>query len=358
MTLNDDRGPSWLCPQAADRIRLLDMDERLRPVRRIMFAVLAAALLASGHWVGWWTIAPLAAAVLGFRVIEHGLSTARHPENRIATAWVFSQLVIAASIALTGGPRSPAIAWLAIPAVSLAARFTARGVAAGAAISVILMMAVTVGVHPAVVASSPQLLVLPLALLVAIIVMSTALMESDVHHRGEAVIDPLTGMLNRNALRSRVRELSEQAAIIGQPVGLVVGDIDHFKRVNDEHGHPHGDAVLKDVAYRIRKHLRAYDLAYRLGGEEFVVLIPGARMGETGELAERLRESFASTPTVGLDLTMSFGAATSETGHLDFDEVFARADAALYEAKEAGRNRVRIAGDPVKPAGEPLLATA
>ena len=81
-------------------------------------------------------------------------------------------------------------------------------------------------------------------------------------------------MLNRNALRTRVDELAHQAKIINQPIGIIVGDVDHFKRVNDIHGHAAGDAVLRDVAYALRKQLRAFELVYRLGGEEFLVLLP------------------------------------------------------------------------------------
>ena len=94
-------------------------------------------------------------------------------------------------------------------------------------------------------------------------------MRSDVDHRTEAVIDGLTGMLNRRALDQRLHELTAQARITGQPIAVIAGDIDHFKRVNDEHGHAAGDAVLVEVAYRLRKALRAFDLAYRVGGEEF-----------------------------------------------------------------------------------------
>ena len=101
-------------------------------------------------------------------------------------------------------------------------------------------------------------------------------MKSDLEHRSSSVIDPLTGMLNRNALQTRIAELVAQAAILREPVALIVGDLDNFKAINDGHGHAAGDVVLKDVAYRMRKALRAYDLAYRLGGEEFLIILPGA----------------------------------------------------------------------------------
>jgi diguanylate cyclase (GGDEF)-like protein len=155
------------------------------------------------------------------------------------------------------------------------------------------------------------------------------------------VIDPLTGMLNRQALAQRASEVEQQSRITAQPVAMIVGDIDHFKQVNDRHGHAAGDAVLKDVSYELRKSLRAFDLCYRVGGEEFLVLMPGADLDHATRLAEHLRTSIAAVPHGGHDVTMSFGAAASdpETG-FDYSAVFANADANLYAAKRAGRNAV------------------
>ena len=132
-----------------------------------------------------------------------------------------------------------------------------------------------------------------MTLVICTAILSTALMRSDVYHRGETVIDPLTGMLNRKALASRVAELEQQSLVSGEPIGLVVGDLDRFKEVNDSCGHATGDAVLKEVAYAMRKELRAFDLAYRLGGEEFLVVLPGADSDTSALLAERLRDVLA-----------------------------------------------------------------
>jgi diguanylate cyclase (GGDEF)-like protein len=123
-------------------------------------------------------------------------------------------------------------------------------------------------------------------------------------------------------------------------VGVVLGDLDHFKVINDVDGHQAGDAVLREIAYRWRTTLRAYDLAYRLGGEEFIVLVPGATEAEALGLAERLREAIRGEPIAGRQVTMSFGVAVSGAGGFDLDTQYGRADAALYEAKDAGRDRV------------------
>jgi diguanylate cyclase (GGDEF)-like protein len=167
-------------------------------------------------------------------------------------------------------------------------------------------------------------------------------MESDMHHRGEAVIDALTGMLNRKALMNRVGELAQQSEVTGEPVGMILGDLDRFKDVNDSEGHAAGDAALTDFGYLLRKRLRAFDLAYRIGGEEFLILLPGADIHECARIAEDLRQVVASkTVGDGTRLTISFGVAASAHGAgFDYDRVFAAADEALYEAKSEGRNRV------------------
>jgi diguanylate cyclase (GGDEF)-like protein len=151
----------------------------------------------------------------------------------------------------------------------------------------------------------------PIALMIAVAMFQTVLMRSDVKHRADAVIDPLTGMLNRTALGRRAEELAQQSQITRQPIGLIAGDIDHFKQINDSHGHAAGDAVLRDVAHELRTTLRAFDLFYRTGGEEFLVLLPGADLAHATELAEALRAAVARAPLGGHDVTMSFGVAAS-----------------------------------------------
>jgi diguanylate cyclase (GGDEF)-like protein len=334
---------SWLCRDALDRDRLVDMEHRLKPVRTAAVVLLGGALVASGPWVGWWTIVPLVVVSCGWELGNRRLDLRTRPEYPIAMAWLFTELLIATSIALTGGPDSPAVAWLAIPVVALPARFTERGILAGVLIAAGLMLAVTVSVDPHRVAEAPQLVIYPMALLGAVTLLSMALMRSDLQHRSEAVVDPLTGMLNRNALAVRVSELTQQASLSGDPVGVVVADLDRFKQINDDHGHATGDAVLMHVACRMREVLRAFDLVYRLGGEEFLILLPGADVPHAADVAERLREAVAAEPIAGVAVTLSCGVAASHGQRFDFDEVISHADAALYAAKHAGRDSVRIA---------------
>jgi diguanylate cyclase (GGDEF)-like protein len=338
---------TWLIGDQMERERMLDMDRLVAPVRQRSFVVIALALLICGPWLGWWTIAPLLVAGVFFRIADGSAERLSRPEYLLFGAWAASELMICMAVALTGGAKSPAIAWFAIPIVTLSARFPIRGVLLGVAVTVAMMLAVAFGVDAQAVIDKPPLLIMPLSLTIAVAILSTALMQSDVIHRSEAVIDPLTGMLNRNSLKDRTFELAHQSERTGQPVGLIVGDLDHFKEVNDSHGHATGDAVLQDIAYVLRKQLRAFDLAYRIGGEEFLVLLPGANLEQSAAMAERLRRGVeADTVGGGLFVTMSFGVSAShKDSAFDYETVCAQADSSLYEAKRRGRNRV--CGGPV-----------
>jgi diguanylate cyclase (GGDEF)-like protein len=335
---------SWLVADGGDRERMLDMDRRIAPVRRRTFAVLGIALALCGPWLGWWTVAPLLGAVAIFAVADRATDAMRRPELGLFAAWAGAEAIIAVSVAIGGGPETATLSWLAIPIVTLASRFSIRGIVAGVAIALALLFAVAFGVDAGAVVAEPPLVIGPAALIVSIAMLSTALMRSDVEYRSRSVIDPLTGMLNRSALGVRVEELRQQSAVSGDPVSLVLADVDEFKAVNDEHGHSAGDAVLRDLAYRLRKRMRAFDLVYRIGGEEFLMLLPGSELAEAEAFADQLCAAIADERFGEMRVTLSCGVATSGVGStFHYDEVFAAADAALYEAKRAGRNGARAA---------------
>jgi diguanylate cyclase (GGDEF)-like protein len=333
---------SWLCRDDFDRERMLDMDERVRPFRRGAFAILAVAIVIVAPWLGWWPLLFLIPAVAAFAAADAFVPRVSHPENLMFAAWIGSEIAIAGAVSLEGGPRVAALSWLAIPVITLSSRFSLRGVLAGVAIASTLVLAVAFGVDAHAVTHNPELVIAPLALILCVAVLSTPLMRSDIQHRSDAVIDQLTGMLNRKALAVRVHELTQQSQITGEPVGVIVADLDHFKSINDTRGHTAGDAVLKEVAYLLRKQLRAFDLAYRLGGEEFLILVPGSDLEHTAGLAERLREGVHAGAAIGgVSVTLSLGVAASEHDEpFDYPSVFAKADAALYRAKRGGRNQV------------------
>jgi diguanylate cyclase (GGDEF)-like protein len=324
---------------------MLDMEERVRPVRRRAAVIMALAILAAGPWLGWWPLVFVVCILGCFSAADRLMPRLARPEFLMFGAWVCSGLTIALAVALSGNLGTPALSLMAIPVITLSSRFSMRGVVVGVVISIGLTLLVAFGVHRHPVLVNPVLVIMPVALILCAAVLSTPLMRSDIQHRSDAVIDQLTGMLNRNALTARVQELAQQSAVTGEPVGVIVGDIDHFKRVNDTRGHTAGDAVLKDVAYVWRKQLRAFDLAYRIGGEEFLILLPGSGVRRSAELAERLHEAVSAEQLAGgVSITMSFGVDASRRGEpFDYARVFAQADAALYEAKHSGRDRICLA---------------
>jgi len=156
--------------------------------------------------------------------------------------------------------------------------------------------------------------------------------------------DPLTGLPNRRAFEEELGREAARAARAGAPLAVVALDVDRFKAVNDTHGHAAGDAVLREVGVRIGAAVRAGDLAARIGGEEFALLLPGAGLTGAVELAERLRAAIAAAPVdaggTPLAVTVSLGCATLAPGEPP-TALLARADARLYEAKRDGRNCVR-----------------
>lgn len=159
-----------------------------------------------------------------------------------------------------------------------------------------------------------------------------------------ALIDPLTGLHNRRFLNAHLGTVLQQMQEQGKPVSLVVADVDHFKAVNDTYGHDAGDEVLRAVAQRILANIRSFDMAARLGGEEFVVVMPDTPPEDAMAAAERLRAKIAELPlaVVGgraICVTASLGVAASIRGD-ESAALLKRADQALYAAKRDGRNRV------------------
>lgn len=167
------------------------------------------------------------------------------------------------------------------------------------------------------------------------------LVETELLHRRQSVIDHLTGCLNRHALASRTTELQAQLELTGETVGVVMFDIDHFKRINDLHGHNAGDRTLQDLSYAVRKRLRRFELFYRLGGEEFLVLLAGAAEDESALLADNIREAASTVLINGSPVTVSCGVALASTD-TTIDHAIQLADEAMYRAKQTGRNRTVV----------------
>ena len=161
-----------------------------------------------------------------------------------------------------------------------------------------------------------------------------------------AVTDPLTGLHNRRYMESHLRTLVEESLHKGRALSMLVADIDHFKQVNDRFGHDVGDVVLREFAARLKRNTRGIDLACRMGGEEFVVIMPDTDIEKACRVGERLRSGTAgelfkiSQGGESITVTASVGVASLEMANDTSETIFKRADQALYSAKRTGRNKV------------------
>jgi len=160
-----------------------------------------------------------------------------------------------------------------------------------------------------------------------------------------AATDGLTGLPNQRAVADALKRTFAQATMTKAPLALLLIDLDHFKQVNDQRGHPVGDQVLASVGATLRSVLRTGDFAGRKGGEEFAVLLPDTEIAAALEIAERVRAAIAEITLPGSDVsvTASFGVAGFPDHASTLDRLERLADAALYVAKRQGRNRVELA---------------
>jgi diguanylate cyclase (GGDEF)-like protein len=178
-----------------------------------------------------------------------------------------------------------------------------------------------------------------------LVALTDDLLDAQEALRIQARTDPLTGVLNRGAVLGELAAECRAAAYDGRGLGVGMLDIDHFKRVNDTFGHAAGDLVLREVVRRVRTALRSGDVLGRFGGEEFLIVVPGAGSPQLSGALEDVRHAVAAAPVDvdgrALAVTASLGGALH--GGEPVDALIARADAALYAAKERGRDRVELA---------------
>jgi len=169
------------------------------------------------------------------------------------------------------------------------------------------------------------------------------------HILEQARADPLTGAFNRGYFDAHAPRLAARCRPARQSLSVLMIDVDNLKQVNDAHGHPAGDRVLKQVVNRVTSALRPSDLVARMGGDEFAVVMPETDLDAALQIAERLRGRIAETPVEGVAVTVSIGVTASRPDvEEELEVTLQRADAAVYEAKRAGGNRV-VAGGRGKP---------
>ena len=176
----------------------------------------------------------------------------------------------------------------------------------------------------------------------AFLLLSMTKERSEMRHKTAALIDPLTGMFNRRAFMNDAQVAVAGRASRSEPFAVLLADLDHFKKINDVHGHAIGDRALNIFAATLQRCVGPHGLSGRLGGEEFAVLMPGADLDAALALGERIREAFARDAAEmdgrAVASTVSIGVAASRVG--DLTGLLGRADSALYQAKQDGRDRV------------------
>ncbi|PJZ70887.1 hypothetical protein CH373_06380 [Leptospira perolatii] len=164
--------------------------------------------------------------------------------------------------------------------------------------------------------------------------------------RRRALIDQLTQIWNKHAILDILRREVEASKEQGQPLGLILLDLDHFKAINDTYGHPIGDSVIRYSAGILRSAVRSQDALGRYGGEEFIIVLPGSNSESTLKIAERIHKSFESsvihTPAVTLTVTASLGAVQYISKNQAIEEFLQAADEAMYHSKRNGRNRIEF----------------
>lgn len=174
--------------------------------------------------------------------------------------------------------------------------------------------------------------------------------QREMEHKTAAQIDALTGLANRKTFLEVAGLLLDRSAASGDPISLILFDLDHFKSINDSYGHAMGDKVLEQFGAATRHVLRSSDVVGRIGGEEFAVVLPGSSALAAAVVADRIRHAFAAAcatlEMADIRPTLSGGIVDAADGAgTTLDVMFARADEALYEAKKEGRNRIVVAGE-------------
>ncbi len=292
-------------------------------------AAVGVALIAATPWLGYWTLVLFAVSAANFGSIDRLMARSKRPEWVSVRAIAVTLALLGAGVALSGGPHSPALPWLVLPAGMVAARFRPQVVSVGLAITTAVILAVTLGLFPHQTVADPVPVVSVLALLVGVVSIVLALQSAELHQLGEATVDHLTGLANRRQL---VRDL-DQACEGREEAALVMFDLDGFKAYNDTFGHLGGDLLLGRLAARFGAALGRRGRAFRMGGDEFCALIRGRAEGE-------LIESCVAALTEqgqGFSITASFGVVRIPAEAQQAEQALALADERMYAFKDSRR---------------------
>jgi diguanylate cyclase (GGDEF)-like protein len=345
---------SWLCRTELDRERMVTTVRWVGPARALMFVVLLGVVIGSAHDTGWLALIPLAACAGISIPLYRNLERRRRPEYWAASGWVVTQLSLGAGIALTGGPHSPALPFLAVAVISLIARFSRAGILAGLTFLFLVLVVVTFGVDPTSTWEHPTQILAPIGLLFSVGVFAAAQMRSDLDHRD---FDKTTGLPNQAKFSDDLRLAIQRLRRRGGTVAVLAIDLDGFRRANEGLGPRAGDALLRQAGSRIARAARGADLVARRSADEFLVFLaetdgePGAAGGgplraprqRAQAVARAVQGEIADRFVVGDDevyLDACVGISMLQADDQDpgpaAEQLLAEAQSALSAAQSAG----------------------
>ncbi|MCA1972343.1 MAG: GGDEF domain-containing protein [Caenispirillum sp.] len=322
-----------------------------------MTIVLSNALIAGGYGLGWLGTRRLAGlparpwpVIVAMVVTAIGMQ-AYVTDDGIITRVAIASFVTAVLSFMTAQTFSHATLSRTLLGRLLAGLFLCNGAA------YLIRGGVAVAAHPEAATFPPGLLGAPILVMgfvviilvgFGLIVLTSEIMQEELTR--QATRDPLTDLFNRRAFNDAAERELSRARRNGRMPAFLLLDLDHFKRLNDTHGHEAGDSLLRAFARTAATGLRPGDVLARFGGEEFVLMLPETDAADAGRVAERIRAGTETATVAGttgaVSVTVSIGIAVAEMADGGLDSVLRRADAALYAAKAAGRNRIEFAAAP------------
>jgi diguanylate cyclase (GGDEF)-like protein len=308
-----------------------------------MFVILTGVIIGSAHDTGWWALIPLVVCAVGSIALYRNLERRRRPEFWAAGGWLVTQITLGAGIALTGGPHSPALPWLAVAVISLVARFSRAGIIAGLTFLFLELVVVTIGIDATAVSNHPSEFLLPLGLLFSVWVFATAQMRSDLDHRD---YDKVTGLPNQAKFGEDLRLAMLRRVRRGGAVSVLAVDLDGFRLANDGLGPKAGDALLRQAGGRIVRAARSADLVARRSADEFLIFLSdlGGEHGANGATA-------LSTPR-------QLAQGVARAVQAEIGEPFTIGDEEVYLDACVGISVLDSGEEDAAPASEQLLTEA
>jgi two-component system, cell cycle response regulator len=302
-------------------------------IRMVGSGAVGVTLLICAPWLGWWTLILFTLSALNLLSVERRMRGSAHPEWVSVGAILVTLALLAAGVILSGGPKSPALPWLVLPAGMVAARFRPQVVIAGLVLTVAVILAVTLGIDPHATLHDPVPVFVTLALLTAVVSIVWALETAELYQREEATVDPLTGLANRRQLAADLHAVWGEATA-EHPVRLLLFDLDGFKAYNDNFGHLGGDLLLSRLSRALKQAVGSRGCAYRLGGDEFCALL-WSGCGETmvGDCLQAL-----SAEGEGFSITSSYGSVMLPTEAAGPEQALQLADERMYAYKGSSRS--------------------